>query len=105
MVAAVYRTLLSGAGGQEAFLKSAIHPLTRAPRPPLLPPRYFAPPQWAAPQRFVAAMGMPIRDDGVNEGENLTLACRSALLNMIDLLEARGWSREQAYVICSVFTG
>ena len=29
---------------------------------------------------------MPIRDDGVNEGENLTLACRNALLNMIDLL-------------------
>ncbi len=63
---------------------------------------YFAPPEWAAPQRFVAAMGMPIRDDGVNEGENLTLACRNALLNMIDLLQERGWSREQAYVLCSV---
>ena len=48
------------------------------------------------------AMGMPIRDDGVNEGENLTLACRNALLNMIDLLQERGWTREQAYVICSV---
>jgi formamidase len=47
-------------------------------------------------------MGMPIRDDGVNEGENLTLACRNALLNMIDLLQERGWSREQAYVLCSV---
>jgi formamidase len=65
-------------------------------------PGYFAPPEWAAPQRFVAAMGMPIRDDGVNEGENLTLACRNALLNMIDLLQERGWSREQAYVLCSV---
>jgi formamidase len=63
---------------------------------------YFAPPQWAAPQRFVATMGMPIRDDGVNEGENLTLACRNALLNMMDLLQERGWSREQAYIICSV---
>jgi formamidase len=63
---------------------------------------YFAPPEWAAPQRFVAAMGMPIRDDGVNEGENLTLACRNALLNMMDLLQDRGWSREQAYIICSV---
>jgi formamidase len=63
---------------------------------------YFAPPEWAAPQRFVAAMGMPIRDDGVNEGENLTLACRNALLNMLDLLQERGWSREQAYIICSV---
>jgi formamidase len=63
---------------------------------------YFAPPEWAAPKAFVAAMGMPIRDDGVNDGENLTLACRNALLNMIDLLQERGWSREQAYVLCSV---
>ena len=53
-------------------------------------------------QCFVAAMGMPIRDDGVNEGENLTLACQNALLNMLDLLQERGWTREQAYIICSV---
>ena len=33
---------------------------------------------------------------------NLTLACRNALLNMLDLLQERGWSREQAYIICSV---
>jgi formamidase len=63
---------------------------------------YFALPQWAAPQRFTAAMGMPIREDGVNDGENLTLACRNALLNMMELLQERGWSREQAYIICSV---
>jgi formamidase len=63
---------------------------------------YFAPPEWAAPNRFVAAMGLPVRDDGVNEGENLTLACRNAVLSMIDLLQERGWTREQAYVICSV---
>src|SRR6516164_4743222 len=63
---------------------------------------YFAPPEWASPRGFVAAMGMPIREDGVNEGENLTLACRNALLNMLDLLQERGWSREQAYILCSV---
>ena len=63
---------------------------------------YFVEPQWAAPRRFTATMGMPIREDGVNEGENLTLACRNALINMIDLLEERGFSREQAYVLCSV---
>ena len=63
---------------------------------------YFAPPEWAAPRGFVAAMGMPIKDDGTNEGENLTLACRNALLNMIDLLQERGRTREQAYVLCSV---
>ncbi|MCI0548524.1 MAG: acetamidase/formamidase family protein [Candidatus Rokubacteria bacterium] len=78
---------------------AAAHP-TRAPR--FSHPGYFAPPEWAAPQRFVATMGMPIRDDGVNEGENLTLACRNALLNMLDLLQERGWSREQAYIIASV---
>ena len=45
---------------------------------------------------------MPVRDDGVNEGENLTLAARNALLNMIALLGERGWTREQAYILCSV---
>ena len=63
---------------------------------------YFAPPEWAAPKGFVAAMGMPIAEDGTNDGENLTLACRNAVLNMIELLQERGWSREQAYVLCSV---
>ena len=73
-----------------------------AARPRFSHPGYFAPPEWAAPRGFVAAMGMPIREDGTNEGEDLTLACRNALLNMIDLLQERGWSREQAYVLCSV---
>ena len=47
-------------------------------------------------------MGYPLTSEGVNDGENVTLAARNALLNMIDLLGERGWSREQAYVICSV---
>ena len=63
---------------------------------------YFASPEWAAPRNFTATMGYPITDEGVNDGENVTLAARNALLNMIDLLGERGWSREQAYVICSV---
>ena len=63
---------------------------------------YFIDPQWAAPRNFIATMGMPVTDDGVNDGENLTLACRNALINMIDLLQERGFTREQAYVICSV---
>ncbi|MDA0769999.1 MAG: acetamidase [SAR202 cluster bacterium Casp-Chloro-G4] len=65
-------------------------------------PGYFLPPEWAAPRNFIATMGMPIREDGVNEGENLTLAARSAIINMIQLLGERGFSPEQAYVICSV---
>lgn len=63
---------------------------------------YFLPPEWAAPRNFIATMGMPIRDDGTNEGEDLTLATRNAIVNMIGLLQERGWTREQAYVICSV---
>jgi formamidase len=65
-------------------------------------PGYFAAPEWAAPRNFMATMGMPIREDGTQEGEDLTLAARNALINMIELLEERGWSREQAYIICSV---
>ncbi len=63
---------------------------------------YFQPAQWAAPRNFTATMGMPVRDDGTQENGDLNLAARNALLNMIDLLQARGWSAPQAYVICSV---
>ena len=45
---------------------------------------------------------MPISTEGEIEAENLNLACRNAVLNMIDLLQERGFSREQAYIICSV---
>ena len=59
-------------------------------------------PRFAAPERFLGVMGMPINAAGEIESENLTLACRNAVLNMIELLQERGYSREQAYVICSV---
>lgn len=63
---------------------------------------YFADPEYAVPRRFLGVMGIPVNEDGENEGENLTLACRNAVLNMIELLQERGFTREQAYVICSV---
>ena len=63
---------------------------------------YFVDPRFAAPERFVATMGMPVDEHGVNQGENLNLACRNALLNMMALLQERGYTREQAYIICSV---
>lgn len=50
----------------------------------------------------LGAMGMPFTEEGEIDGENLTLAARNAVLNMIALLQERGFSREQAYVICSV---
>ena len=63
---------------------------------------YFADPAFAVPQNFLGVMGMPINAKGEIESENLTLAARNATLNMMTLLQERGFSREQAYVICSV---
>jgi formamidase len=63
---------------------------------------YYFPPELAAPRRFLATTGMSIRADGTNESEDTTLSARNALLSMIDLLVERGWSRQQAYAICSV---
>ncbi len=63
---------------------------------------YYFPPELAAPKRFLATTGMSIREDGTNESEDATLSARNALLSMIDLLVERGWSRQQAYAICSV---
>jgi formamidase len=47
-------------------------------------------------------MGLPVTADGVNEGENLNLACANAVRHMLELLLERGYTREQAYIICSV---
>jgi formamidase len=62
----------------------------------------FTDPAFGLPRRFTATMGMPVDDDGTNRAEDLTSACRHAVLNMIDLLQERGLTREQAYVLCSV---
>ena len=55
----------------------------------------------AAPRRLLASTGMCIAD-WVNQSEDVSLAARNALLNMIGLLTERGWTREQAYSIRSV---
>jgi formamidase len=59
-------------------------------------------PKWGMPNRFVATMGMPIDAKGENHGADLNLAARNALINMLELLQERGYSLQQAYVICSV---
>lgn len=56
----------------------------------------------AEPSRYIATTGMPITEDGENRAGDLTLAARNALLAMIDELQERGFSRQQAYAICSV---
>ena len=53
-------------------------------------------------ERFLGVMCMPINQEGEIESENLTLACRNAVLNMMEILQERAFSRQQAYVICSV---
>jgi len=92
--------------GATAVVRFRIHQGEAARRnikwPRFAHPDYFASPEWAVPRNFIATMGVPIREDGTQECEDLTLAARNALLNMIELLQERGWSREQAYVICSV---
>ena len=61
-------------------------------------PNYFA----KVEQNFIATMGMPVTPDGRQENCDLNLAARNAVIRMIELLEERGWTREQAYVLCSV---
>jgi formamidase len=56
----------------------------------------------AVPRRFYATTGISVRKDGVNESEDVSVAAKNALLNMIEHLETRGFSRQQAYAICSV---
>ena len=63
---------------------------------------YYLPPEFAAPRRFYATTGISVTKDGENHSEDITLAARNALLNMIDHLTERGWTRQQAYALCSV---
>jgi formamidase len=92
--------------GSTCTVRFAIH-AGEAQRQRIRWPRFartddFGDPAFALPRRFTATMGMPVEDDDTNRFEDLTSACRHALLNMLDLLEHRGFTREQAYVLCSV---
>jgi formamidase len=62
---------------------------------------WFAPPEMAAPRRFYATTGICVGKDGENASEDLTLAARNALLNMIEYLGTRGLTPQQAYALCS----
>ena len=63
---------------------------------------YFWRPELAVPRRFFATTGISVSKDGTNESEDLSLSAKNALLNMIDHLETRGFTRQQAYALCSV---
>jgi len=82
------------------YAQSAARQRMRYPR--FSHPNFFAPPEFASPRDFVATVGLPIQEDGGNVAGDVTLAARNALIEMIALLQAHGWSQQQAYVICSV---
>jgi formamidase len=64
---------------------------------------YVLDPRFQAPRRFYATTGLSVRENGVQESEDATLAARNALLAMIDyLVDRMKFTREQAYAICSV---
>lgn len=63
---------------------------------------YFVAPEYAAPRRFLATTGISVTPDDDNPAEDLTLAARNALLAMIEALGERGFTRQQAYALCSV---
>jgi formamidase len=64
---------------------------------------YVLPPEYQAPRRFFATTGISVERDGLNRSEDVTLAARNALLNMIDHLVAEyGYTRPQSYALCSV---
>ncbi|RKS76983.1 formamidase [Actinomadura pelletieri DSM 43383] len=64
---------------------------------------YWVAPEFAAPRRFYATTGLSMSRDGATVvPEDVSLAARNAVLNMVDHLCERGWSRQQAYAICSV---
>ncbi len=63
---------------------------------------YFTAPELAVPRRFFATTGISVRKDGTNESEDISVAARNALLNMIEHLQTRGFTRQQAYALCSV---
>ena len=64
---------------------------------------YFAAPEIAAPRRFFATTGICVHKDGRNESEDVTLAVRNALSNMLDHIErSYGFTRQQAYLLSSV---
>ena len=67
-------------------------------------PGYFCTPEMGVPRRFYATTGIPVSRDGThNESEDLSMAAKNALLNMIDyIVDTRGLSRAQAYCLTSV---
>lgn len=64
--------------------------------------QFERPASQSSPGPQFVTTGVCVELSGRNAMEDLTLAARNALRNMIDHLSGRGYSRQQAYAICSV---
>jgi formamidase len=53
-------------------------------------------------RRYYATTGLSMRGEDIQESEDATLAARNALLAMLEYVQGRGFTRAQAYAICSV---
>ena len=64
---------------------------------------YFAPPEFAAPRRLFATTGLSHNAGGESQAEDLNIATRNALRNMVQYLaDEHGLTRQQAYAVCSI---
>jgi formamidase len=79
----------------------ALHP-DRARSERIAGTRIISAPQSRPAGPCFITTGLSLADDGSNHSENATLAARRALIEMIAYLEGNGFSRQQAYAICSV---
>lgn len=61
----------------------------------------YTEPARTQPRQYMVMTGLSIDDEGLNVSENINLAARRALIEMISYLETRGFTRQQAYAICS----
>ena len=64
---------------------------------------YFAPPEFAAPRRFFATTGLSHNAGGTSQAEDLNIATRNALRNMVQyLVDEHALTRQQTYAVCSI---
>jgi formamidase len=78
-----------------------LHP-GRAARERIVGTRLIASAKSSERGACIITTGLSLTDDGANHSENATLAARQALLAMIDYLVEEGFTRQQAYALCSV---
>jgi formamidase len=64
---------------------------------------YYAKPEFAGPKRFHATTGLSHNPSGDSSAEDLNMATRNALRNMVEyLVSEHNLTRQQAYAICSI---